>query len=150
MQIDQLLTLDRTQCAVEGHSKKRILEIISQLAAQQLCELQQATILEALTCRERLGSTGIGNGIALPHGRVDGLEKIIGFLLTSSHPLDFDALDDKPVDIFFVVLVPEQQTEEHLTTLAAIATKLSDKSVLKAMRKATNHQALFDAISREA
>lgn len=148
MDIQQLLTLGCTQCAVEASSKKRILEFISQLAASQLLAHSQQSISDALSCREKLGSTGIGHGIALPHGRLKGLEQVIGLFVTTAAPVDFDAIDDQPVDIFFAILVPEEQTEGHLQTLATIAGKLNDKKVVKAIRSADNQQALFDAITR--
>ena len=93
-----------------------------------------------------MGSTGIGNGIALPHGRLQGLEKVTAFLLTSIPPIDFDAIDNCPVDIFFAIFVPEEKAEGHLQTLATIATRLNDKEVVKTLRKASSNIELFEAI----
>ena len=81
--------------------KKRVLELISQIANQYLIDIDQATILSSLTCREKMGSTGIGNGIALPHGRLHDLENVVAILITSEKPIDYDAIDNAPVDIFF-------------------------------------------------
>ncbi|MCG8497535.1 MAG: PTS IIA-like nitrogen regulatory protein PtsN [Enterobacterales bacterium] len=147
MDIQAIVSLDRTECAVQCNSKKRILEIIADIAAKQNENIDQATVLNSLMARERMGSTGIGNGIALPHGRLPGLEKVIAIVVTSTPAIDFDALDEKPVDIFFALLVPEEQTEGHLQTLASVAGKLSDKETIKAIRRATTSDDILSALS---
>ena len=147
MDIQAIVSLDRTECAVQCNSKKRILEIIADIAAKQNENIDQATVLNSLMARERMGSTGIGNGIALPHGRLPGLEKVIAIVLPSTPAIDFDALDEKPVDIFFALLVPEEQTEGHLQTLATVAGKLSDKETIKAIRRATTSDDILSALS---
>lgn len=90
MDIQAIVSLDRTECAVQCNSKKRILEIIADIAAKQNENIDQATVLNSLMARERMGSTGIGNGIALPHGRLPGLEKVIAIVVTSTPAIDFD------------------------------------------------------------
>lgn len=147
MDIQAIVSLDRTECAVQCNSKKRILEIIADIAAKQNENIDQATVLNSLMARERMGSTGIGNGIALPHGRLAGLEKVIAIVVTTTPAIDFDALDEKPVDIFFALLVPEEQTEGHLQTLATVAGKLSDKETIKAIRRATTSDEILSALS---
>jgi PTS system nitrogen regulatory IIA component len=147
MDIQAIVSLDRTECAVQCNSKKRILEIIADIAAKQNENIDQATVLNSLMARERMGSTGIGNGIALPHGRLPGLEKVIAIVVTSTPAIDFDALDEKPVDIFFALLVPEEQTEGHLQTLATVAGKLSDKETIKAIRRASTSDDILSALS---
>ena len=146
MEIKDILSPDCTSCAVQGTSKKRILEIISQVAAERIAGVDQTAILTSLLAREKMGSTGIGNGIALPHGRLQGLEKVISILITCKPSIAFDAIDNNPVDIFFAILVPEDQAQGHLQTLATIATKLSDKEVEKIMRKAESDEQLYAAI----
>ncbi len=146
MQITDILSLDCTRCATPGSSKKRILETISHLAHQHLPELAENDILDALVNRERMGSTGIGHGIAIPHGRLQGLRKVTAVLLTSQPAIDFDAIDNKPVAIFFAILVPADQAEAHLQTLSTIAQKLSDKAQLKSIRAAQNNAELFKAV----
>ncbi|MBR9897640.1 PTS IIA-like nitrogen regulatory protein PtsN [Alteromonas sp.] len=147
MDIQAIVSLDRTECAVQCNSKKRILEIIADIAAKNNENIDQATVLNSLMSRERMGSTGIGNGIALPHGRLLGLEKVIAIVVTSTPAINFDALDEKPVDIFFALLVPEEQTEGHLQTLATVAGKLSDKETIKAIRRATTSDDILSALS---
>ncbi|GFD73305.1 PTS IIA-like nitrogen regulatory protein PtsN [Alteromonas marina] len=146
MDIQAIVSLDRTECAVQCNSKKRILEIIADIAAKNNENIDSATVLNSLMSRERMGSTGIGNGIALPHGRLAGLDKVIAIVVTCTPAIDFDALDEKPVDIFFALLVPEEQTEGHLQTLATVAGKLSDKETIKAIRRATKSDEILSAL----
>ncbi|MAI38234.1 PTS IIA-like nitrogen regulatory protein PtsN [Alteromonas genovensis] len=146
MDIKAIVSLDRTECAVQCNSKKRILEIISDIAAQDNTSIDQVTVLNSLLSRERMGSTGIGNGIALPHGRLAGLEHVMAIIVTCIPAINFDALDEKPVDIFFALLVPEEQTEGHLQTLATVAGKLSDKDTVKAIRRAKTNEDIVSAL----
>lgn len=146
MNIQALVSLDRTECAVQCNSKKRILEIISDIAAQTNPEVEKETVLNALLSREKVGSTGIGNGIALPHGRLPELTKVTAVVVTTTPAINFDAIDDKPVDIFFAILVPENQTEGHLQTLATIAGKLSQKEIIKAIRGAETKEEVIAAL----
>ena len=146
MDIKAIVSLNRTECAVQCNSKKRILEIISDIAAQDNESIDQVTVLNSLLSRERMGSTGIGNGIALPHGRLAGLEHVIAIIVTCIPAINFDALDEKPVDIFFALLVPEEQTEGHLQTLATVAGKLSDKDTVKAIRRAKTNEDIVSAL----
>jgi PTS system nitrogen regulatory IIA component len=94
-----------------------------------------------------MGSTGIGNGIALPHGRIENLQNVTAILITCNPAIEFEAIDNQPVDIFFAILVPEEQAQGHLQTLATIATKLSDKKRIKLLRHATTSQQVFEAIA---
>lgn len=146
MDIQTLVSLDRTQCAVQCNSKKRILEIISSMAAENNPDVSVDDVLCALLAREKMGSTGIGNGIALPHGRLAGLDDVIAVVVTSEPAINFDAIDDRPVDIFFALLVPEEQTKAHLQTLSLVAQKLNDKTIVKAIRNATTSDAIVTAL----
>ncbi|HAU94203.1 MAG TPA: PTS IIA-like nitrogen-regulatory protein PtsN [Alteromonas sp.] len=150
MNIQALVSLDRTECAVQCNSKKRILEIISDIAAETNAEIQKEDALNALLSREKMGSTGIGNGIALPHGRLANLSNVTAVVVTTTPAIAFDAIDDKPVDIFFAILVPENQTEGHLQTLATIAGKLSQKSIVKTIRNAESKEQVIAALCDEA
>jgi len=147
MIINDIISLDRTQCSVECHSKKRIFEVISEIAVQQSPELDQLEILSSLLSREKMGSTGIGNGIAIPHGRIKGLSNMIAVIVTSNQAIDFDAIDSLPVDIFFAILVPDEQTDKHLQALSGIARKLSNKDTVKAIRKAENKNQIIAALA---
>ncbi|OFA30495.1 PTS IIA-like nitrogen-regulatory protein PtsN [Glaciecola punicea] len=146
MIINDIISLDRTQCAVQCNSKKRIFEIISEMAVAQSPELDQIEVLASLLAREKMGSTGIGHGIAIPHGKIKGLNNMIAVIITTNQPIDFDAIDSKPVDIFFTILVPEEQTDKHLQALSGIAKKLSNKDTVKTIRKATTKNELVAAL----
>lgn len=147
MILSEIISLDRTACAVDCSSKKRIFDVISEIAVLQQPQLDQHTVLSSLLAREKMGSTGIGNGIALPHGRLSDISEVMAIVVTSETPVDFDAIDNKPVDIFFAILVPSEQTEGHLQTLAMIAKKLSDKDIVKRIRVATNKDEIIAALA---
>lgn len=146
MEIKDILSPDCTRCAVPVTSKKRALQIISNLASEKLQELNEEDVLASLLCREKMGSTGIGNGIAIPHGRVDGLTSPLAIVITCSPGIEFDAIDNQVVDIFFAILVPAEQTEGHLQTLARVAQKLSDKEVTRSIRNCHSDNALYEAL----
>ncbi|WP_026957968.1 MULTISPECIES: PTS IIA-like nitrogen regulatory protein PtsN [Aliagarivorans] len=143
MQLDKVLSLDCTQGAVQCSSKKRALEIISELAAKQL-EMPSKEIFESLLSRERMGTTGIGQGIAIPHGRIDKQHQATAVFLHCDPPIAFDAIDNQPVDLIFALLVPEDQCQQHLNTLSQIAEKLNDKSICKQLRSADSDSELYD------
>jgi PTS system nitrogen regulatory IIA component len=101
------------------------------------------TILSALQKRESLGSTGIGQGIAIPHTRISGIEKPIGVLARLEKPIDFESIDDMPVDIVLVLLTPDQESNKHLNVLACVARKLRSPVALEQMRAAKDAQSLY-------
>ncbi|WP_053028276.1 PTS IIA-like nitrogen regulatory protein PtsN, partial [Vibrio cholerae] len=129
--------------AVQCSSKKRALEIISEIAA--LHTGQNATeLFECMLSREKMGSTGIGNGIAIPHARMSDSENAVAVLLQCEEPIEFDSIDNRPVDLLFALLVPEDQCKEHLKTLACMAERLNDKQILKQLRNAASDQELYN------
>lgn len=143
MQLNEVLSLDCTKTAVQCTSKKRALEIISEIAAQH-SGLDSNRLFECMLSREKVGTTGIGNGIAIPHGRMLDSDQAIAVLLQCEQPVDFDAIDSRPVDILFALLVPDEQCKTHLTTLSLMAEKLNDKATLKRLRHAETDQELYD------
>ena len=143
MQLSEVLSLDCTKSAVQCSSKKRALEIISEIAA--LHTGQNATeLFECMLSREKMGSTGIGNGIAIPHARMSDSENAVAVLLQCEEPIEFDSIDNRPVDLLFALLVPEDQCKEHLKTLACMAERLNDKQLLKQLRNAASDQELYN------
>lgn len=146
MQVSQLLELDRVHCNYPAASKKRVLEQISELIAHGDTELNQTQVFDSLISRERLGSTGLGRGVAIPHARVKNSEHTIAALLKLERGVDYDAIDGQPVDLVFALLVPEQATEEHLQLLAQLAEMFSDSNLLNDLRQANDSQHLLDAI----
>lgn len=146
MEIKDILSPVSTKNAVRGTSKKRILETLSELAASAANGVEYEVVLQSLISRERMGSTGIGQGIALPHGRLPGMNKPIAVAITCDPPVEFDAIDNQPVDIFFALLVPENETENHLKVLSSVASKLNDRDTVRRLRKATTDSALYEAL----
>ena len=147
MNLDSLFTKDCSKAAVLFNSKKRMLEYLSQVAHQHSPHLSEQSVLDALLTREKLGSTGIGKGVAIPHGRLDGIDSTIAIVVTNREAINFDAIDNRPVDIFVALLVPANETEQHLKTLATIADKLKDKQLCKQLRSASSAQELYQLIA---
>ena len=146
MKLSSLICQDCSKAAVLFNSKKRILEFISELAHNKLPYLAQQDILNALTAREKLGSTGIGRGIAIPHGRMSGVQEPLALILVSEAAINFDAIDNRPVDIFVALIVPDGDNKQHLKTLATIAEKLNDKEFCKQLRAAKSDNELYQVI----
>lgn len=149
LELGSVLSLSCTRNGVHCQSKKRALEIISELAAGQL-NLPQQTIFEALLTREKMGSTGIGNGIAIPHGKLqEDSQQAVGVFIRVDQPVAFDAIDNQPVDLLFALLVPADQCKTHLHTLSLVAKRLADKTVCRRLRSAQNDEELYAIITED-
>ncbi len=143
MQLSEVLSLDCTKSAVQCSSKKRALEIISEIAASHTGQ-NSTELFECMLSREKMGSTGIGNGIAIPHARMTSSDNAVAVLLQCEEPIEFDSIDNRPVDLLFALLVPEEQCKEHLKTLSSMAERLNDKQILKQLRKAQSDEELYN------
>lgn len=119
------------------------MELIAQTIANEFPQIQANHVFDALIDRERLGSTGIGHGCALPHCRLSSTDHVIGTLILLNEPIDFDSPDKKPVDIIFALVVPMDDDENHLNLLASIAEKLSDPSFRDKLRQSSEKEILF-------
>ncbi|GAB1369620.1 PTS sugar transporter subunit IIA [Azonexus hydrophilus] len=145
--ISQILTADQILLDLDASSKKRVFEHAGMLFEQKL-GMPRASIFDSLFAREKLGSTGLGQGIAIPHGRIKGLKQAAGAVIRLQTPIPFDSPDGKPVTLLFVLLVPEQATEEHLQILSELAQRFSDRSFREKLQNAADAAgvlALFDA-----
>jgi nitrogen PTS system EIIA component len=161
MQVDTLLTPERTLCRAPASSKNILLE----QCARFFCEnagphknhnsanndngssvLSPEILLQSLLARERLGSTGLGNGIAIPHCRLKNIEAVMGALITLAEPIEFDAVDGKPVDIIFILLAPERALQEHLQALATLADLFNRSEFRQSIRAATTAEQLYRAV----
>ncbi|ENY72880.1 PTS IIA-like nitrogen regulatory protein PtsN [Aeromonas diversa] len=142
MQLEHILSRDCTRSAVPCSSKKRALELISELAADHLGTSRQI-LFECLLAREKMGSTGIGGGIAIPHGRIGDELPPTAVLLTFEEPIPFDAIDNQPVDLLFALLVPESECKQHLKTLSMMASRLGDKGICRQLRQAASDEELY-------
>ena len=144
MQLEDILSRDRCHCRVEGISKKRILSKISEIVSENIDSLEATDVFDGLMAREQLGTTGLGNGIAIPHCRLAPCEDIIGALITLDKPIDFDSLDGKPVDILFVLLVPREENDEHVKTLAGLAALFNDEDFCYTIRHTLDSEDLYN------
>ena len=151
MRVRELLTEARTHNGVQASSKKQLLDQVAQLAAAGCDGLKEQEVFDALVAREKLGSTGIGEGIAIPHCRLGHCETPIGLLLRLQTPIDFDAVDGRPVDLVFVLLVPQENPEQHLKTLSHLATLFNDDDYRQELRHSQdNHHLYLKAVESEA
>jgi len=146
MNITDLLMPDRVSCRDDLGSKKRLLEYVSELLAGSSPELRRNEIFDALINREKLGSTGLGKGVAIPHGRIASLERPVCAFVRLATPVDFDATDRQPVDLIFTLLVPEDSTEEHLQVLSTIAEIFSNAGISMALRQCDTDSCLLEQL----
>jgi len=135
MTISALLSPECIFINTDISSKKRLLEFISDNIANQF-DLPQTTIYSNLLDRERLGSTGLGNGFAIPHARLNSLDTTIGCCIRLNQPVKFEAPDNKPVDLVFTIIIPEKATDEHLEILSSLAKIFSQAEICNAIRNA--------------
>ena len=149
IRLESILTPGRSLVNVPGGSKKKAREQNANLIAREVPDLEMQDVFEALIAREKLGSTGFGNGIAIPHCRLKGCTSPISALMHLDAPIDFDAIDGAPVDLLFVLLVPEAATDAHLELLRQIASMLDRKEVREKLRSAASNEALYQVVLDE-
>ncbi len=140
--LSDLLTPNGVAATLKAQSKKQLLQELSVRAAQAT-GLPDRLIFETLLERERLGTTGVGHGIAIPHGKLAGLTKIVGLFARLSDPIDFDAIDDRPVDLVFLLLAPEGAGADHLKALARVSRFLRNAQTCEKLRGADDRAALY-------
>lgn len=148
MEIGSLLRPQAVKVVAAGSSKKRLLQEIADLA-QQAYGLDSGYVIEALLSRESLGPTGVGQGVALPHARLDGIDEVKGAFILLEKPIEFDSVDRQPVDIAFALFAPEEAGVEHLKALALVSRTLRDPAICAKLRANPNAATLF-AILNEA
>ena len=142
-----LLSPGRILTGVRINSRKRLLELISETLAKKNKELNSREIFESLCVREQLGSTGLGDGVAIPHGRISGTRDVEALFLQLIKPLPFDADDGKPVDLIFAMAVPKHCTKDHSKLLSSIADRFSDPELLERLRKAADANEIWQLLS---
>lgn len=149
MDLGDLITPQSIIASLKVKTKKQALQELSERAAKST-GLDARDILETLMQRERLGSTGVGRGIAIPHGRVPNLDRIVSVFARLQEPIPFDALDDEPVDLIFLLLAPEHAGADHLKALARISRLLRDHSSIEKLRGANDRAALYAVLTEPA
>ncbi len=144
--VSKLLSKEDVVVDLQVSSKKRLFEQVGLLFENQHA-LARSLVFDSLFARERLGSTGLGQGVAIPHGRIKGLKEALGALVRLAQPVAFDAPDGNAVSLVFVLLVPEKATEKHLQILSELAQMFSDKSLREAMSRAADAAALHELVA---
>lgn len=147
MSILEFLNPDSVLPNLRARGKKQILQELSAQAVRRLPALDEREIFETLLQRERLGSTGIGDGVAIPHGKLPGLDRMFGLAARLERPVDFEALDGQPVDLAFLLLAPENAGADHLKALAQIARILREPGILERIRNARDESALYAVLT---
>jgi len=146
MKFSNLIKIDQIQLNLEASSKKKVLEAISEIVTENYPEYSTHKVFETLIERERLGSTGIGHGVALPHGRLEECTDTIGVFISLSEGIDFDAIDKQPVTLLFALLVPENSTQEHLEILAKLAEFFRDAKNRQNLENATSSETVYNLL----
>ncbi|MFC3852577.1 PTS sugar transporter subunit IIA [Salinispirillum marinum] len=147
--LNDVVSLERTLWGAPSQSKKKTLQLISDHVVTLQPEFDADALFNSLIERERLGSTGFGNGVAIPHCRLENCAAPFGLLVKLEEPIEFDALDQKPVDIVFTLIVPQEARTEHLQLLSRVAERFNDDARLKAMRQAPDAHAFYAAFIAE-
>ena len=146
MEITDLLTFERVISSLRAPSKKQALQELSRRAAE-ITGLHERAIFDVLLERERLGTTGVGSGIAIPHGKLPTLETLFGVFARLEKPVDYQAIDERPVDLIFILLAPELAGADHLKALARVSRLLRDKSVCNKLRGTNSAEALYTILT---
>jgi PTS system nitrogen regulatory IIA component len=149
MEIDELLAPGSVVARLRVTSKKQALQELARRAAE-VTGLHERAIFEVLLERERLGTTGVGNGIAIPHGKLPGLTRLYGLFARLEHPVEFDSIDEQPVDLIFLLLAPEAAGADHLKALARVSRLLRDRTMCEKLRGADNPDALYALLTERA
>ena len=149
MQISDVLTPDRIHLDLTVSSKKTLLEQMAAILATESESAPEREIFESLCQRERLGSTGLGNGVAIPHGRNPQQNEIVGAIIRLKKPINFDAPDHEPVDLFFALAIPKECSDAHLTLLADIADFFKTTNHRDVLRESINPERFIELMSHD-
>jgi len=147
MKITEFVTKDRILLSRAITSKKRALELLSECVATAMPGFTAAGIFDCFVTRERLGSTGLGHGVAIPHSRLENVSRPVAAFLKLQEGVDYDAVDREPVDLLCALLVPEKSTDEHLQILAMLAEMFSDQGLCAQLRAATSSTQIYSLLA---
>lgn len=147
MDLGDLLEVSAIMPALKANSKKQLLQLLSEKAAG-IAGISEREVFDTILQREKLGSTGVGNGIAIPHGKLPGVKRITGVFARLETPVDFEALDDQPVDLVFLLLAPEGAGADHLKALSRIARVLRDGDTTTKIRGTQDAAAIYTLLSQ--
>ncbi len=147
MKLTQLISKDSVVCNANVSSKKRALELLAELLAKASAKADAFDIFQHLTEREKLGSTSLGHGVAIPHTRTSSSDEAIGAFIKIENGIDFDSPDNKPTDLLFALMVPEHFTDEHLEILSSLASCFSDEALCHNLRSTGTSKELYDRLT---
>lgn len=145
MELTEILVADAVHYAQSETSKKRLLQKISE-QAEKVHNIDSTIVFSALNAREGLGTTGVGRGVAIPHARFETLDRVIGLFTRLEKPLDYDSLDQQPVDLIFTLLAPQKEGAEHLKALALVSRTLRNENICAKLRSNQNPQTIFSIL----
>ena len=148
MNLSTVITPQGVIAPLKAASKKQVLQDLAAHAAEQT-GLDARAIFDTLIERERLGSTGVGHGIAIPHGKLEAAEQLYGFFARLAKPVDFDSIDHQPVDLVFLLIAPSEAGADHLKALAGISRLLRDEEICAKVRGAQNESAIYALLTTE-
>lgn len=146
MDLSDLIEVQAIMPALKANSKKQLLQLLAERASA-ITGLSEREVFDTILQRERLGSTGVGNGIAIPHGKLAGVKRITGVFARLESPVEFEALDDQPVDLVFLLLAPEGAGADHLKALSRIARVLRDTDTVAKIRGTRDASAIHALLS---
>ncbi len=146
MELVDILSRDCVVACAKVASKRQLLQAFAEKVSQS-GQLDAATVFETLMNREKLGSTGLGNGIAIPHGKIRGLERVVALFARLDEPVEFDAVDDQPVDIVVMLLAPEGSGADHLKALARVARLLRTDTLVEQLRQTRDRKQLYEILT---
>ena len=149
MLLAEFLDFDAIRPGLSGGNKRSLLQQLANLAAQRL-EIPPADVLASLTEREQLGSTGLGQGVAIPHGKIEGLDRIYGLFARLAEPVDYKAIDGRPVDLVFLLLSPPEAGADHLKALARISRLMREPAAVEKLRSSREKEALYAVLNEPA
>ncbi len=149
MEISDLLSSDRVVDRLPAASKKQVIQEISRRAAE-VTGLDERTVFSVLLERERLGTTGVGEGVAIPHGKIADLDGLCGLFVRLDQAVDFDSIDERPVDLVFLLLAQEGASADHLKALARVSRLMRDPAVRESLRDAADANALYTVLTSDS
>lgn len=148
MRISELMSQDCVVTGIKANSKRQVLQELSKKAAE-VTGLNERTIFDIILERESLGTTGVGNGVAIPHGRVNSIKKVHGIFAKLDNAIDFESVDSKPVDLVFMLLAPEAAGADHLKALAKVSRTVKDENIRNSIRASNDHETIFALLNKE-
>ena len=148
MEIDNFIDQDSILLDLKSSSKRQTLMELSKRIADTR-NLSEREIFDVLLEREKLGSTGIGHGIAIPHGKLKGLDKICGYFVRLNKPIDFESIDERPVDLIFLLLAPEDSGVQHLKALALMSRIMGNENFCNKLRSSKSAESIFSLLIKE-